>query len=550
MRQNFLIRDELQHPFEAAFEAFVGRRRRKCRLYLQIGDASIGAKRAQCVSYNHLPAVTGTILEDGVIRSFNCDSSLTLPLNKTTVDFVIVRFWNGAMPAVARIRPLIDEAIRVASPDAEILFLYHAMQASPKVSPQSIWHTVSNRTIEILLALTTLRYRLLKRALRRAGLTQFEWFAPEYDADGAPTTIHSVKPDSFRPDGVSWREWLRVRSLPTLIARSSRTALPLTHFEYAVEETKKILPVPTQNLKTEKILISHKEKIVGLLRGPAEGVVVRLPFSELATNNCRQNIKALNRLKNLPFVNRLAPRPLLEFDKDDSYFSTESFVSGKPLKQFPQSTDSLEFVEELLHAMNDPGDLKTETLEGSAYEYRVERPLEKLLSVASSSSNSSLVRKILSEKLHGLSIPVGLTHGDLSTNNLLIQNGRNCGVIDWDEGSLLGVPVLDAICHLISRQFRRKPGFSSALSQLISRQWPVKEELEFLDRCYQYFRVDPAHHFGFVMLHWLRSVSIQSDLIYAKEAIFVDRHIDKVVEFIIQYSEKNSGHPAELATPR
>jgi hypothetical protein len=95
-----------------------------------------------------------------------------------------------------------------------------------------------------------------------------------------------------------------------------------------------------------------------------------------------------------------------------------------------------------------------------------------------------------------------------------------------------GIPMLDGISHLISRQYRRKRGFSSALWNLANLQWPAKEELDFLERFYHHFGVDTKQHFNFVMLQWLHAVSQHFDLQHAREPHFVDSRIIEVVRFL------------------
>ena len=96
------------------------------------------------------------------------------------------------------------------------------------------------------------------------------------------------------------------------------------------------------------------------------------------------------------------------------------------------------------------------------------------------------------------------------------------GVIDWDEGSRRGLPVLYAISYLLNQHSRRNTRFSDPLWCLFIRQWPVQEELRFLDRCYAYFSASPDQHQASVMLVWLRLVRGQPDHGYASKYDFVE----------------------------
>lgn len=46
--------------------------------------------------------------------------------------------------------------------------------------------------------------------------------------------------------------------------------------------------------------------------------------------------------------------------------------------------------------------------------------------------------------------PMGLTHGDFVTSNILVDDSGTLNVIDWDESTLFGLPVLDYITLIVN----------------------------------------------------------------------------------------------------
>jgi O-antigen/teichoic acid export membrane protein len=60
------------------------------------------------------------------------------------------------------------------------------------------------------------------------------------------------------------------------------------------------------------------------------------------------------------------------------------------------------------------------------------------------------VRSRLHESLEGRTLPVGWIHGDFSPRNVLVDSGRVCGIVDWDQAIPDGLPVLDLIQFMLA----------------------------------------------------------------------------------------------------
>ena len=68
--------------------------------------------------------------------------------------------------------------------------------------------------------------------------------------------------------------------------------------------------------------------------------------------------------------------------------------------------------------------------------------------------------------------------------------------INWDDARDNGMPILNAINHLISRELYRlqRQAYAEVLYRLVFSTWLIKEERDFMERLYGFCRVDPAHH--------------------------------------------------------
>ena len=108
------------------------------------------------------------------------------------------------------------------------------------------------------------------------------------------------------------------------------------------------------------------------------------------------------------------------------------------------------------------------------------------------------------------------------------------GIIDWDDARDQGVPVLDAINHLISCELRRAPPvtYAQTLYRLAFQAWPSAEERAFLARMYRFSRVDHRHHPGLVYLNWLYTADARLAEDTRPNPALVRRYVTSVVDLL------------------
>ena len=246
-------------------------------------------------------------------------------------------------------------------------------------------------------------------------------------------------------------------------------------------------------------------------------------------------MRVLEGLQSASRLTGIAPRPILEEEDHERYFVVESQVRGTSLRHLPQGEDDLRLVEDLLRSMNPVKALETGILGDDLFNRLVAAPLDLMLPLISDGEHHRLLFEFFYKAFRGSHFNFGVSHGDFSVRNIYLDHGRVSGVIDWDDGSMRGLPVLDAISHLLSRQSRRGKGFEDSCIRLATREWPLDYELQFLDRCYRYFGVDPGQHIALVMLQWLHVVSNQSQHWFGQDDAFTQQHIGKIAAFISEH---------------
>jgi aminoglycoside phosphotransferase (APT) family kinase protein len=289
---------------------------------------------------------------------------------------------------------------------------------------------------------------------------------------------------------------------------------------------------PVNRIGIERLLVTAKEKLVALTVLNGSRTVLRIPLSDAALKACQNNLETLRALKHAAGAN-VAPLPVTDGRLAGYYYAVESRMSGRPMRSLPRASSDLVLIEALIKQLNLNAAVRE--FDDELYDQLVSTPLRKLAEVTGSLRWEQAVEPFFRSRLRGKQMTLGISHGDLSLSNVFVNGGEIAGVIDWDDSSLSGIPLLDAISHLCSRQFRRSRNFSQTFISLAARRWPEPEELSFLDRCYEHFRTDPNSHDALVFLYWLRLVHRQLDFGFARESAVVRSRLDEVSRAIVRH---------------
>ncbi len=476
-----------------------------------------------------------------------CDSQL--PFGDASTNLLVLSL-TASWPASAwRRYQLLSEIRRVLAVDGELLILtrnrygYRRLSKilQPPTRESGILAKVRAFGVGSLRLLANSRSLPSQQGLRvllaKAGFRSVEWFRPLRDRQGCFTEIRP-----FYPRENEWGAYLpmstsgRIQRFPGVadefIIRASVGALAPSALQRCLQEmAHEIASDSTAEpaVGIERFLITPKEKVVVMASLNNVPVVMRIPLSESAYEGCQRNLQALQAIDIEPARRGLAPVPLAESAGAGCYYTVESRLSGVPLGRNPLGQNELAQVKSLMQRLNPRSLIRQTILDGSLYDELVARPLKKVLALIPEAHKQDRLERFFKDRLFGKRVTVGISHGDFSLSNIFVQCGQTTGAIDWDDSYLTGLPIMNAISYLCSRQGWRNGNFSSTVLNLATKQWPYANELAFLDGCYMYFRTDPSAHPALVLLFWVAVIASQSEFWFAKSPSYFQSRIDNIM---------------------
>jgi hypothetical protein len=150
------------------------------------------------------------------------------------------------------------------------------------------------------------------------------------------------------------------------------------------------------------------------------------------------------------------------------------------------------------------------------------------------------LRKAVSDffrhKLEGTEAAVGVFHGDFGVRNLLVQGDRITGLIDWEAGSLDGLPPLDALNYLISTQLQYEPAMRllQAAPLLAAGPWPHRDEWSFIERCYSALGMDGSRHAGWAYLACVHAIGQRLTNLMRYDPVAIDQQVVGVLRTMVE----------------
>lgn len=379
----------------------------------------------------------------------------------------------------------------------------------------------------------------IKHLLSGGGFNCAEWFRPVRDPQNRLVRVSPLRAGNRRwriagipslKQRIKGSQWLTnefvIRAAPDKLKPSA-----LDHcLKAAADQILKDAPV--KQIEIERLLVTAKEKVVVMASLNGRAVVMRIPLSRYALNGCQRNMAALRSLALTNPDGAPAPSPLADGYFGAHYYAVESRIAGQALRDIPDPSGHLASIELLIKALH-PQPI-VHQFDEQLFTRVVSPAFAKVAALISLPSQREALERFFRTRLRARHIAVGMTHGDFSLRNICIVNNTVSGVIDWDESCPAGLPVLDVISHLCSRQFKRGGNFAAIIGGLAAKEWPEARELTFLDRCYAHLHSDPSDHCALVFLYWLVTVSAHLDFWYARDSAFLQTRIHEVVEIIMR----------------
>lgn len=261
--------------------------------------------------------------------------------------------------------------------------------------------------------------------------------------------------------------------------------------------------------------ITRKEKLAISASWNDEPLIIKVPFNQTAFDSESNNVAMLNRLATTSPQPRLFARSLIQGSVDKQRYFVESKLQGTPLSQHLKQQGRLAYLEQiqdLLQLLSHPYEnngVKHISLVDADYHRIVQSNIERIYTANGDAQLKNTLQNYFQKNLQGISVALGVQHGDFSVSNLFVNEGKINGLIDWETGDPFGVPLLDAINYMdsVHRLFNPAILINQSIPLQASGNWPVDDERNLLNRCFELYDMDPAHHQALVYLRWLRHVS-------------------------------------------
>jgi SAM-dependent methyltransferase len=301
------------------------------------------------------------------------------------------------------------------------------------------------------------------------------------------------------------------------IIAGSESVVPKSLLGRLLDELRDKLETNAAPITVDQFIVTGKDKAVLRGRSGARRLYIKLPLSNNALVAEQNNWAFITELSKSPVTGPSIPVALTRGCYQRVHYFAESAVAGQPLsialKTVGRPAAAVTVTQWFLgmHAALRP----TEAVDSGsvAYKVLVSEPLAKLRSATLDPTQFARLEAAFHKRLDKLTLRLGLTHGDFSSDNILVSEGEISGVIDWGYAAYRGLPVLDMLAYIEGNQRVLEPATTIAenLVRLSRRDWPCLQELDALDQCYRHFDFDPGLHELACELCWLHHMAQQLD---------------------------------------
>jgi len=374
--------------------------------------------------------------------------------------------------------------------------------------------------------------RAYRRLLNETGLSRVRFLGL---AEGY-SKLCGIYPDPawtsrwYEPPPVSLKDRLK----------RSQTFVPAYGILAAMEEPgpsiwDRILQQVPRDLESESsvsvtdLLVTGKDKAVALASCNGRRIVVKIPLNESSQTAEENNWRILRALASRT---PLIPHALAKGSLSHCSYFVEDAMPGRPLSDEIEDDAILAIgsIGSFVKAQSDvPGAFQRTVFSSELLDTFIDVPVRVLAPITNLTAQLDRLQQRLRASLASSPVVSGVMHGDLSLSNIHVQDGRITGIIDWEYGSLHGIPFLDVLGHLESRlRWAKKLSTMEALRVLSQGRYGV-EIGSFLEEMLELHQVSSEELPLYLHLYWLHQTSIRvSERLQYQEdqiAIHVDRYL-------------------------
>lgn len=331
-------------------------------------------------------------------------------------------------------------------------------------------------------------------------------------------SVRVATPATARPDEVRPRTWRDAWAAPAWLVTAGRAATAgATLLDAIVDSAAPAGANPRASwLRVDN---SSRGKSLALAAAGETGFVIHLPRWPVAVQDESEAHQLLRDLQANARIAARVPRPLCTGTIGGQTYFAESRLPGIPLRAALSTNGShaerlhwLRQANAFLRALNPEIDRQPAmALDDGDAGAAIGAMLDRLLAHVPDTGLREATRAMFRASAIGATSRIGIVHGDFGCSNILVSGGAITGVIDWEASRRAAPPVLDAFNFVdgVGRSCDARLSIVDTIPMLAEGEWPIAEELEFLDGFLDYCGADRRHRKGFALLYFLFHVGPQ-----------------------------------------
>jgi ubiquinone/menaquinone biosynthesis C-methylase UbiE len=460
--------------------------------------------------------------------------------------------FGDSNPREIQLRFLI-ELRRILKPDGQLMVAienrldYEYFTGRPDHHSGLLWASLMPRMLANVYSIAAARrpYRTythsyfgIRRLFAAAGFPALEFYglAPGYSGLAEIIPADTPRPFWASSPPPSWKDRLKrsryfVPAFGIVGGRERAARARASMLDRMLAKIAESLAVEPSEIRVSWLRVSEKDKTILSLKCAGRGAIAKIPSAENTVAGEEHQWNVLKRLPSIPGVAALGPAPLARGSLQGLTYYVESAVAGRPLRTHITESTRTQWaasIDDLLVALNPDLDRATpQPLDTEAFDRLIATPIERLRQAVPDDPRCDAVLRYFRDRLDGVPMRLGFTHGDLTRNNVFVQDGALSGVIDWEYASERGLSALDAIGYVESNQRLLAPGsrIGDNFASLATWTWPSSAEVDLLNRSYRACGINPALHSVLCNLAWLHHVAHQLDTTKRFSPEFVEKMV-------------------------
>lgn len=430
------------------------------------------------------------------------DAQVTLAsTGSESVGSILVTLGPGGPRTGRALLGLLASCVRVLHPGGRIALLARSPGTLLRDAVRDLGSLVAGQ-VEKPPRLARWRRDSLARAASCAGFVDIQTFACT-PASPTPVTVEVVDRSCHSQRAA----WLLTAARP---GDGSRFAL-----QEMLRRVSTHAGMAPEAWSLESVNHSERGKSIALGRGAGNGVVLRIARCEAMRRDEQRSAALLGALATDDGIGGWVPRPLASGSVDLMDYYAQARLPGRPLSTVLTAGNRGAYVEQagaFLRALNPRIEARaTQPVADTCGAYVGEPMIPFALRHLESVELRDRATEAVARALERVACRRGIVHGDFGTSNILVDDGRISGVIDWEASYRDGPPVFDAInlVDAVHRHCHPGTGLVDTLPALASGDWPVAAEVAFLRGMFDRCGADFEDVGAFVMLYLIFHVGPQ-----------------------------------------